>query len=663
MPYLTDRERRLYRLLTPALLLLAAWLFWRQPLAVPPGLEMDELIEGQIAEQILAGRWHIFHEEGQGREGLYYYWLALWLQLVGTNVFSLRMASTTVTLLGLSGLTALLRRLFGGPVALLALAYAATSFWLIFAARSGLRSTSLLPLAALAAIYFWDGLRKRRWYSWLLAGFFVGLSFLAYTAGRVLPIIFLLFLLYLFIHHRSWLKGQMAHIGLMGGVMLVTALPLLLYLQANPEADQFDFMEFERPLVALRSGDIGPAMQTSLQTVGMFTYRGDPLIFDNVPDRPIFSFANGLLFVAGILLALWHSRCRPPYAFVLIWLLVGLLPGMLSQPAPNFYRTALAQLVTFLFPALTLWTVFGTWYSDTSNRTSKAYGLSLVGYCVLFTVLLGSQLASNWRAYFQEWPQVKGVSFFWQTRLTAAADFLTHATTDQPVVLCTSLTDEYDDWWRPAWQSMRYLLPGELPISYYDCRSTFVLPNVQPFLNIYLDDIPPGEWWMLLPLVQPVAELETAWQVEATVPPAMPAALPATLAPEVGGAEVTLPVQFGDSLQLLGYQYGVWQDGRFPAVITVWEVILPPPPRLALFTHLMLDPQTIIAQQDGLPLTSHSLQPGDRFWVRHDQISRPPDLPDAEVFVAIGLYSQDTYARLPLRDGGDRLFLESLQLD
>jgi hypothetical protein len=629
--------------LTITLLLLAAWLFWRQPLAVPPGLEMDELIEAQIAEQVLQGDWQPFYEAGQGREGLYYYWLALWLRGTGQNVFTLRMASTTMTLLGLSAIFNLLRRLFRTPTALLGLAYASTSFWLIFAARSGLRSTSLPLLAALAALFFWQGLRHKRWFDWLLAGLCLGLTFYAYTAARILPFAFILFLLYLLLFRRDWLKGQVGHVVLMGAATAVTILPLLLYLQANPQLDQFDFMEFNRPLAALQSGDPQPALQTTLQTLGMFTSKGDPLIFDNVPHRPIFNLPNALLFVAGVLIALWRSRRQPTYAFALIWLIASLIPGMLSQPAPNFYRTVAAQVVAFVFPAIA---VFSDQYSVISKRRSL-----MTGYWLLITLLLSSQFISNYRAYFHDWPQVEGIAFFWQTQLAENAVHLNTSPPNQPVTLCTTLIYEQDPWWRPAWQSMRYLSPTELPIRYYDCRSAFVLPQARPFLSLYLDDIPPNEWWNLPPEGTPIATTATV-----------------TLAPEAGGAAATLPVQFGDSLRLLGYEYGASGDGRLPAIITAWEVLQTPPPRLALFTHLMSDPQTVIAQQDGLPLTSHSLQPGDRFWVRHDQIWLPPDLPDGGILVAIGLYSQDTArpsafaVRLPIQPGGDRLFLQKLEI-
>ena len=164
------------------LLLLSAWLFWRSPLAVPPGLEMDELIEAQISARVLDGDWRPFYEAGQGREGLYHFWLAGWLALLGKHVFTLRIASTPLSLLGLAATYALMRRLFGRAVALLSLAGAAASFWVLFAARSGLRSTSLPLLAALAGYFFWRALplppRAGRSKSYLLApaGLCLGLT-------------------------------------------------------------------------------------------------------------------------------------------------------------------------------------------------------------------------------------------------------------------------------------------------------------------------------------------------------------------------------------------------------------------------------------------------------------------------------------------------------
>jgi len=659
------------------LFLLAAGLRWWTPLAVPPGLEMDELIEAQIAEQVLQGDWRPFYEAGQGREGLYHYWLAGWLAILGRRLFTLRIASSMLSLLGLAAGYVLTRRLFGPAVALIALAGGAASFWTLFAARSGLRSTSLPLLAALAGYFFWRGLTPRavrraggdpRW-PLVAAGLFLGLTFYAYTAARVLPAVFLLFVLYLGALHRTRLVGRGQALLLGGLVALLVMLPLLRYLQTHPEADQFDFLDFNRPLAALEQGNPEPALRTTLATLGMFTFRGDPLIFDNVPGRPVFDPLNGLLFLAGVGIALARLR-RPAYAFALLWLLVSLVPGMLSQPAPNFYRTVGAQVVAFAFPGLALVELIRRWQRRWSGRAGRPV---LAGGVAL---LLAVHLVSNGRAYFIAWPQVEGIRFFWQSGLAEAARYLDRTPDDSPVVLCTVLTYEHDPWWRPAWQSMPYLLRrSDLAIRYHDCRTALVLPADRPVRYLFPETpdpaalVPDELWGVVLTAATPVPGAFPSGQgallrLDGPLPAVGPTSGAVWWAPEVGGGPASLPVAFGQSLRFLGYQ-------RTPAhprpgdrlrLVTVWEVQAPPPPRLALFTHLLADPQTLVAQQDGLPLTSHSLRPGDRFLVLHDQVQLPAGLPAGTYLLSIGLYRSDTMERLPLHEGarprGDRLFLE-----
>jgi hypothetical protein len=694
------------------LLLLAAWLYWRVPLAVPPGLEMDELIEAEIAEQVMAGDWRPFYEAGQGREGLYYYWLAGWLAALGKGVFTLRLASTTVSLMGLAAVYALARYLFGRSMAFVCLAYAAGSFWLLFAARSGLRSTSLLLIAALAGYFFCRGvgLRSSRItfhasrFTLLAWGFLLGLSFYAYTAARVLPGVFLLMVVYLGVFHRPVLRERWRGVVMGAGVALLVALPFFWYLRANPAADQFEFLDFNRPLAALESGDPQPAVETTRATLGMFFVAGDPLMFDNVPGRPVFDRVNGGLFVVGVLVALWRWR-RPGYAFVLIWLVVGLIPGMLSQPAPNFYRTVLAQVVVFVFPALAVvegGRLMARWrtpggelppppqpspyqgegvarpvFSLPSERKGWGERWRVVFVSVLAGGLLGLHLAGSWQGYFAEWPLVEGVRFFWQSNLAEVARYLDGNEEVESAAICTVLTYEHDPWWRPAWRSMPYLLQGDgAAVRFYDCRTTLVQPAELPAAYFFPDlpqpaEVMPAEfrgaWWDEARRLGGVFSRPEGVAVEVEeMALSLPAlAMRAAWGPEVGGGTAELPVRFGESLALVGYRLDPErpQPGAPIRLLTAWEVLATPPPRLALFSHVLSDPQTVIAQQDGLALTSHSLRPGDRFWVVQDQVVLPAgEVPAGGYLVAIGLYGTDTLARLPVVDGegvarGDRLFL------
>ncbi len=638
---LVPRARAMFPLAIAVLLLVAAWLFLRDLLAVPPGLEMDELIEGQIADRILGGDWRPFFPDGQGREALYHYGLAGVTALLGQSVFTLRLTSVMATLLGLAGWTALWRQLFGPRVALLTLLLSATSFWVLFGARSGLRSAIVLPASALFALAVWRATWVGGHRHWALAGLLMGLALYGYTAARVLPLAFGLFVGFLAISRRRWWRRQRVGVVMASIALALAVAPLLLYLQAHPEADQFDFLEFNRPLAALQAGDPQPALETTLGTLGMFTVAGDPLIFDNVPGRPVFvpGWIGGVFYL-GLALALWRWRW-PAYAFVLIWLPVALIPGMLSQPAPNFYRTVLAQPVTFVFPALA---VAGgadliERHLQRDRRRTVPGGL----YLLLGGLLMVAQLRSTWHAYFETWPAVEGIAFFWQEGLANAARTLDADPADAPVAVCTILTQEDDPWWRPAWQSMAFLLQrSDLAIRYYDCRTTRVLlPD--PDARYLFPELPASE----------VPEFARLDALAGTV---------VRYAPESGGGEARLPVRFGDGLALLGYEANVDAPGQVLRLVTHWQVLETPPPRLALFSHLMRDPFVVATQQDGLPVTAHSLRSGDRLAVIHDRIPLPAELSGEPWLLAIGLYSQADGARLPLARG-DRLFLAPIAVE
>lgn len=665
------------RLAVVAVLLLATWLFWRSLLAVPPGLEMDELIEAQIAAQVRAGDWRLFYPAGQGREGLYYYWLALWTAVSGPHLFTIRLASTLVSLLGLAAIYRLINLLFGQPMALLASAFSPLTFWTLFAARSGLRSSGLPLLAALAALFFLRGLRQGRikgvWWETAvlsLAGFLAGLSLYIYTAARMVPFIFVIFVGYLWLCHRPLLAGRGWRLLLAGGVMLLTLWPLLNFLQSNPEVDEFAFLDFNRPLAALQAGDPQPALVTTLATWRMFSGPGDPLIFDNVPERPVFVPIMAGFFICGVLIALWRWR-RWPYAFVLIWLLLSLVPGMLSQPAPNFYRTVLAQVVAYVFPLLPLLVLVE--YSRSQPRHAPKIRLA-AGMAAL--LLLVGQGQATWRAYFEAWPQVEGIHFFWQTGLAEAAAYVQTAVVPDDVALCTVLTYEQDPWWRPAYQSWPYLLAdeGETAVRFYDCRQSLVLPAAETALFLYpeagdpLELVPEplqGAW---LSQSAPVLDVFATAEASARlVEPALAVAegweTAVFLAPEAGGDPTNSTTQFGHSFRLTGYQISPQpaQPGQPLQIITAWEVVGPPPPQLSLFVHLLSDPQTVAAQQDGLPLSSHTLLPGDRFWLLQNQIFVPPELPAGQYNLGTGFYDIHSFQRLSVtQDGeprGDRLFI------
>src|SRR5882672_12542037 len=93
--------RRYYLLLT-AITLVGAFLRIWQLASLPPGLHYDLAATALLGNEVAFNGYRpIFISAYTGHEALYYYWLALWFRLVGSSVFSLRLAAATLGILAI----------------------------------------------------------------------------------------------------------------------------------------------------------------------------------------------------------------------------------------------------------------------------------------------------------------------------------------------------------------------------------------------------------------------------------------------------------------------------------------------------------------------------------------------------------------------------------
>jgi len=126
---------------------------------------------------------------------------------------------------------------------------------------------------------------------------------------------------------------------------------------------------------------------------------------------------------------------------------------------------------------------------------------------------------------------------------------------------------------------------------------------------------------------------------------------------------VMLPVKFGESAELLGYQLlrDVNSAGRW-TLITYWragENIVTP---LQMFVHAIGSKGAVVAQNDRLDASPYDWRSGDLIAQVH-KIKVPPQATSA--WLEIGLYNADSGERLPVTVNGhslgDRVLLQELQ--
>ena len=276
--------------------------------------------------------------------------------LFGDNIIGYKWLPLASGLLTVALSYALARKMFGVRAALLTAALLAVSFWPVMYSRFGIRHIGVLPwmLGAFYLLYPAPSLEQReragiRWVRVVAAGLCLGAALLTYFAGRAVPLILLGFLLYLLIFNRAVLRRTWWHYLLAIGIAALIALPMFIEIARTPGSEKRTEV-VGGPLIELRRGNLQPAGETTLGTLGMFTFAGDPEWLYNVEHRPVFDWITGLFFYFGALVCLIRLK-RVESGFALTWLLVGIAPAFVSVPAASFSHTMAALPVVYMLTA------------------------------------------------------------------------------------------------------------------------------------------------------------------------------------------------------------------------------------------------------------------------------------------------------------------------
>jgi 4-amino-4-deoxy-L-arabinose transferase-like glycosyltransferase len=655
------------------LLALAAFLRLYRLSDAPPGIHDDEIINAQIADQLRAGApFSIFYEAGEGREGLYHPLLVASRALTAQVPHWYRLPSVVCGLSTILLVYHLSRRWFGPWAALVAVGGLAVAFWPVHLGREALRVVTFPPLSVGMALALWRGLAEPRlvksqrlnqsnrgalgWFA--LAGLLLGLTQYTYLAARVLPLFLALFIAFLAIFHRARLFTHRWGLTLCVAIGAIVAAPALIYI-ATHWGEQQRIMTLKGPLEAFLVGDPRPVLSSTVKTLGMFVWRGDPQPHYNLPGRPVFGPVSGILFLAGVLIALLDLR-HPASAFCLLWTMTALVPGMLTQPAPHFSRTAGALVTTFVFPGLA------------ARWTAKRLGpKGRIGLAVALGLILSVNAGLTFRDYFLRWTELKEVRAFHHAGLAEMARYLDHSpeaiADTTPIAACTPFLNEAHFFWRTDRQALRYLLNRrDLQIGWYSCLEAQLFPRGGEEARYLF-----GGEWDFASFTPP--ELTGQAQTIAEFRGGRLARLDAARAGEYGLenwlAQMSRPeapsstISFGEMMTFRGYR--IAPDAPAPGaeleVLTAWEVDSAPPQNLSIFLHLFDSDGTLLTQGDALAALSDTLHPGDVFLQRH-KLALPPDMPPGEYRLKTGLYVRGG-ARIHLASSADdALILETVKI-
>jgi len=328
--------------------------FWRLG-SLFDGMAWDEAYKGldAIAIRVYGDR-PVFLNWNAGREALIAYLVVVFQWLFDFSIISVRGVLAFFGGLTLIVIFFLCKRLFNLHLALLTTFLLAVSKWHIIHTRYGVRVSLIVFFEVMVLLLLARGIQsnKKATVSFALAGFFGGLGLYTYIAYRVFPAIAVAFLLSP--GNRQKLKQNWR--GLLAGafVAVLVVAPLLNFYWKNRES--FNDRIQRTAVWNTRGTDLSPAelvVDSTLKTLGLFTYRGDAIDRHNVNEEPMLSpFACGF-FLLGIGITLVNFR-KPCAVFLLLYFFFTILPGILSVDSPHSSRTVGSVIPAILFTTIGL---------------------------------------------------------------------------------------------------------------------------------------------------------------------------------------------------------------------------------------------------------------------------------------------------------------------
>jgi 4-amino-4-deoxy-L-arabinose transferase-like glycosyltransferase len=672
------------------ILVLAAVLRFPALDRVPPGFQFDEGYNAIDAQRVLQGDRPVFLPANGGREVLYTYLQALVMGVLGADVIALRFTSALVGVLGIAATFFFVRLVWDSGddrkghtvdaeaqgngessgateatlVALLASTFMAVTYWHLHFSRYGIRAITLPLLEVMLFYAFWRGYRSRKPFWWVAGGILLGLGPYTHPAGRFLPFIITIFVLYKILTCRTALPVLLWQWATMTVVSGAVFIPLAIYFWSNPGAltGHASLVWVFNPEIS--GGDsLSMIAQNVLSVLGMFAWRGDGAWNHNLAGRPVWGPLAATCFAIGVGVMAFRlfRRGEPPtrprtgkgtetprdkYVFWVVWLAVMFTPTLLSSGAPDFSRSIGAIPAVCLIPALGLVSM-GKWL-----RPKRWLVTTAIVAAVLFTTAYGTI-----KHYFVVFPRVPDLYHIYDVDKIEVVNHL------------QDLVEEGQVYLSPLWSehaTVDFLTLG-LDLKSFDSGETLVLPARSGERDaVYVFS------WEQTPYIQSFAERMGPLAERVDIPNVRGGKLlvtflvPAGKLPELDRpieslteerfplmpAQRTIhsPTVFGGKIALLGYTLPdeVPAGGAEP-VILFWQALGDMDEDYTVFLHAVDGRGRRWGQDDRRPNQGGYPTPVwnvgdvivDQYWPTID-----PCAPEGNVQLIAGLYNLETGERL-----------------
>lgn len=287
-------------------IIIALGIFFRiwQLNTIPPGLQYDEAYNGIDALKAKeSGTYRLFYPENNGREGLYINVVSVFLGIFGVDNFGVRFASAifgSLTLIGFFFMARELRLSWLSTV--LGTFMMSFSFWHLNFSRIVYRGIMAPMLLVWIFFFFYRGLRTKKSYHFIISGLLTGIGFHTYISFRIVPLIFIILVLFLVLLNSKFFKSYWKSALLFIFSAAVAAAPLFIYFSRHPD----DFTGRSGAVSVFNAPEMSFPQALSKSIIfhmGSFFVFGDPNQRHNHNAMPLLPAAWAVFFAFGFILS------------------------------------------------------------------------------------------------------------------------------------------------------------------------------------------------------------------------------------------------------------------------------------------------------------------------------------------------------------------------
>jgi sugar lactone lactonase YvrE len=406
---------------------------------MPPALYLDEADNGIWGLRFVEEPYSPFTEQRHGNATMPFQLLGIALKIFGVETSVLRGFDVFIGLLTVAAFYFLAREIFDVTPALIGTAFLAISRWHVHFSRVAFVDNLQVPLfEILALLFIWRGLRRGSRLDYALAGLSFGLGFHTYIGYRVFPLILGVYLLHLYVSKRGLIRSQRRGLVVFALATFIAVSPLALYAIQRPEI----FVRRAEAASVLQDivedGSYRPLLENASKSLLMYNQRGDPRPRHNLPDEPMLDGITAVLFGLGLGYSVLRWR-HDGYFLLAAWLLLGLLPGILSLADSNPHSLRTLGNVPPVFLLVTaFWDRAWSTYEPFFRGRSRRYLCAAVALLVLIS------LGTNSFTYFHRQASNESVYYDFDPAQTAAGQLVRERGKDILVLVSHELTNHSD---------------------------------------------------------------------------------------------------------------------------------------------------------------------------------------------------------------------------